>query len=86
MATVLVIVANVRAYEPDKVALTEDDYVFQQFLTATADPTVTTAELKMASRSKMRRRSMAAEFALLIQRSQALRWTPPLSSRSGITD
>ncbi len=38
--TVLVMVANVRAYEPEEVALTKDDYVIQEFPAATADPTL----------------------------------------------
>ncbi len=40
MTTVLATVANVRAYKPDEGALTKDDDVFQQFPTATADPTL----------------------------------------------
>ncbi len=50
MATVLVIVATVRAYEPDEVALTKDDYVFQQFPAATADPTLGHAVLPRTAR------------------------------------
>ena len=40
MTTVLVMVANVRAYEPEEVAMTGDDYVIQEFPAATAEPTL----------------------------------------------
>ncbi len=51
-------VANVRTYELDEVALTKNDYVFQEFPAATANPTLRHAVLpRTAERDAARSRT-----------------------------